>query len=142
MLVLFGANIFFIVLDRVLKGIASGLDPLYVPDSFFSFVFVKNYNIAFSIPIGGPYLNWVIIAIILLLLYQVFGFYKKDKSRDFFFLLSVIFGALSNLFDRLGSGYVIDYLNIRYFTVFNIADAMIVLGVAFFIFFANTFKLK
>lgn len=142
MLALLCANIFFIALDRVLKNIALGFDPLYASDALFSFVFVKNYNIAFSIPIGGPLLNWAILAIVLLLLYQVFEFYKKDKSREFFFLLLVIFGAISNLFDRLEFGHVIDYLSVRYFTVFNVADVMIVAGVVFFIIFSKAWRLK
>lgn len=142
MLALLGANIFFIAFDRVLKGIALGLNPLDVSDSFFSFTFVRNYNIAFSIPLAGPYLNWVIGAIIMLLLYYVIEFYREGREKEFFFLLAVIFGAISNLYDRLNYGYVVDYLSVRYFTVFNIADAMIVLGVIFFIFFTKTFKLK
>ena len=142
MLALFCANIFFIVLDRILKNIASGLDPVHVSDAFFSFAFVKNYNIAFSIPIGGPFLNLAIIAIVLLLLYQAFELYRKDKSREFFFLLLVVFGAISNLYDRLQFGYVIDYLSVRHFTVFNAADAMIVIGVLFFIVFSGERKSK
>jgi signal peptidase II len=43
-------------------------------------------------------------------------------------LLFIIFGAISNLVDRLKFGYVIDYIDIKYFTVFNLADIMIVVG--------------
>ncbi|MBU1778489.1 signal peptidase II, partial [Patescibacteria group bacterium] len=41
----------------------------------------------------------------------------------------IIFGAISNLTDRLEYGYVIDYFSLKYFTIFNLADVMIVIGV-------------
>ena len=45
----------------------------------------------------------------------------------------IILGALSNLLDRLIFGYVIDYINIFIWPVFNLADAMIVVGIIFYI---------
>jgi hypothetical protein len=42
----------------------------------------------------------------------------------------VLGGALGNLIDRIRLQYVIDYLDIRVWPVFNIADAAIVVGVA------------
>ncbi len=41
-------------------------------------------------------------------------------------------GALGNLFDRLWSGAVIDFLDFRIWPVFNLADTAIVSGVALF----------
>ena len=52
-------------------------------------------------------------------------------------LFAIIMGAASNLFDRLKYGYVIDYLDLKYFTVFNLADAMIIFGVAILLISAN-----
>ncbi len=45
-----------------------------------------------------------------------------------FCLTFIIFGAMSNLLDRLKYGCVICYLDLKYFTVFNLADIMIVGG--------------
>jgi signal peptidase II len=45
----------------------------------------------------------------------------------------IIAGAASNLADRLRWGYVVDYLDVPWFTVFNLADAMITFGVALLI---------
>lgn len=39
-------------------------------------------------------------------------------------------GAVGNLIDRLRVGYVIDFLDLRYWPVFNVADMGIVAGVA------------
>ena len=40
-------------------------------------------------------------------------------------LLLILLGALSNFFDRLAYGYVIDYFYLKNFTIFNLADASI-----------------
>ena len=39
-------------------------------------------------------------------------------------------GAASNFFDRVRYGAVIDYIDVRWFTVLNIADIMISVGAA------------
>ena len=46
-------------------------------------------------------------------------------------LFFTILGASSNFYDRLKYGFVVDYLDLKYFTVFNVADAMISLSVLF-----------
>jgi len=40
----------------------------------------------------------------------------------------VLGGALGNLIDRLIRGYVVDYLDFRFFPAFNLADASVVVG--------------
>jgi signal peptidase II len=39
-------------------------------------------------------------------------------------------GALGNLMDRLRLGYVVDFIDLRWWPVFNLADSAIVIGVA------------
>ncbi|HLW59926.1 MAG TPA: signal peptidase II [bacterium] len=40
----------------------------------------------------------------------------------------IVGGALGNIFDRLRFGYVIDYVDVHVWPVFNLADAAIVVG--------------
>jgi signal peptidase II len=42
----------------------------------------------------------------------------------------VIGGSVSNLIDRVRLGYVTDFLDLRYWPAFNLADSFIVIGVA------------
>lgn len=59
-------------------------------------------------------------------------FLIKDRNRGFVVNLAyglIIGGALSNLFDRIVYGYVIDYLDFRVWPVFNVSDACITVGV-------------
>ena len=41
----------------------------------------------------------------------------------------MIGGSLSNLLDRVRLGYVTDFLDLRYWPAFNLADSFIVIGV-------------
>ena len=44
-------------------------------------------------------------------------------------LLLILGGSLGNLIDRLRFGYVIDFIDVRVWPVFNIADSAITIGV-------------
>lgn len=123
---------FMFVLDRFFKYIIikGEIDqPLIILKDIFQLSFAKNYFIAFSLPIiSGAILNIVIIALLILLFCYFFYLLKKGEKREVYYLGFVILGAFSNLADRFRFGYVIDYFDLKYFTVFNIADIMIVGG--------------
>jgi len=59
---------------------------------------------------------------------------KKENKKTTFFLISgglILGGALSNLWDRLYLGYVVDYIDLRVWPVFNISDSCITTGAIF-----------
>jgi len=123
----------FFIADRYLKysAINLGVNSFYkIIDGIFLFNFTANYNISFSLPLGGDFLIPIIIlailAIISLILYLIIK--KKGHWLDIYLLTFILFGAISNILDRLFFGYVIDYLELKYFTVFNLADMIIVGG--------------
>lgn len=132
MIIIYTIIILFASLDRLLKFLAvkdyfSG--NMEIIGDVFKLSFAKNYNIAFSIPVGGWILNIIIAFIILWLICYFFLLISRDKYVQSVFIVSVLLGAVSNFYDRLKFGYVIDYFDLKYFTVFNLSDAMIVLGV-------------
>ena len=132
--------VFAIALDRFLKALAVGgyFDrPINIFGDIISFIFQANYNIAFSIPINGIYLNIIIILIILSLIAHLVFLFKKNNFNLCGPIVFMIVGAASNLFDRLEYGYVIDYIYLRHFTVFNLADTLILFGVVFMFFDCN-----
>lgn len=127
--------VFFIVLDRFLKLLAANnffSPPVNIVRDILKFNFAGNFNIAFSLPAGG---GWLVAAIFLVIIFVFIFFVYCWRRRDIraFYLFFIILGAASNLFDRLRFGYVIDYLDVKYFTIFNLADAMIVAGAIGFI---------
>lgn len=123
--------IFFIV-DRYLKNLALAQlveSKTALINNVLFFSFTPNYYMAFSLPFGGKLLtiliSLIIAAIFILLIYLI----KKHKSRLMITGIFMIFlGAISNIYDRLIFGYVIDYLYLTNFTVFNLADVSISAG--------------
>ncbi|MCX6795010.1 MAG: signal peptidase II [Candidatus Falkowbacteria bacterium] len=132
----FGIAIFFIA-DRGLKIFAqnNGSETYFrLLGDWFLFRFTPNPYISFSLPVSGILLNITIILIIIGLIYYIFylilnkknlSLNHSDRKITLILLTIILFGAISNIQDRLIYGYVIDYLELKYFTVFNLADIMI-----------------
>lgn len=129
----FALAIFFL-LDRYLKQLALEKINFSIWLDFFNFNFTPNYYIAFSLPISGPWLtSFIGLVIALLVIYYAIS-YNKNSISEKICLLAIILGALSNFIDRLNYGFVIDYLDLKLFTVFNLADVLITTGAAFLLY--------
>ncbi|MEA3449530.1 MAG: signal peptidase II [Patescibacteria group bacterium] len=134
--------VFLLLFDRFLKiFIWFNQDFEYqIIKEYFKISFVLNPYIAFSLPLSGSILITVIIVILILLLLAIIRLYL---ARNYYAsgLFSIIFlGASSNLYDRFKYGAVIDYFDLRYFTVFNLADSMIVVAAIVLIFTLSSKK--
>lgn len=60
-------------------------------------------------------------------------FIKKEEKKNLIFLIAcglILGGALSNLYDRIFLGFVVDYIDLRIWPVFNLSDSGISIGVA------------
>ncbi|MBT4277686.1 signal peptidase II [Candidatus Falkowbacteria bacterium] len=109
------------------------------PDTFRDFsienlleiTFTKNYGIAFNFRIPHILLFLLSTITILFLLYLLQKNYRKNNLGGVLIITVILAGAISNLIDRIYLGYVIDFINIPWFSIFNLADILIVLGVGF-----------
>lgn len=99
---------------------------------------VFNKGAAFGILRGQtPLLIYTGIIFLLVFLFTV----ANEQRKNILFLLScglIIGGALSNLADRVFLGFVVDYIDVRVWPVFNLSDSAISVG-AFFL-LLNEFK--
>lgn len=127
--------VFLIVLDRLLKVLALNgyFNYIRLAGDFFHLNLARNPYIAFSLPLTGPFLSVLVFTIIVFLAYYCLLSFKEKRFNRAFFVILIILGASSNLFDRLVYGYVIDYFDLKYFTIFNLADMMITGGVILFL---------
>ncbi len=102
--------------------------PLKALEKFFSFTHVTNRGMAFGLlPKWGDYLLYVgILVVFLLLLYN----YRLKEASPFLYLCFglQLGGALGNLVDRIRYGYVTDFLDFKFWPVFNVADSSITIG--------------
>jgi len=102
---------------------------VFILGDFLKFRVAYNYGIAFGLPVNYYLLIALYIIVLIGLVWIGTGYYAKKKYLQTVAILTVLLGAVSNLIDRLTLGKVIDYIDIKYFSVLNIADVMIVVGV-------------
>jgi len=123
-----------IVLDQIFKLWAQRtLDP--IPDPFLPglyLTYVKNTGAAFGLFFGQTTpLGWISLVVGVFILAYLATTSKSRLSTLALVALSLLAaGALGNAIDRIGRGYVIDYLDIGpgLWPVFNLADAAVVIG--------------
>lgn len=123
-----------IILDRALKLLAVNYNGFFVignKEFGASFGMVKNFGIALSINLPlmiAVMFSAFILAYLSWMLYSRRKFMPKIQVIIFELIIA---GGLSNMFDRLIYGYVVDYWSFflfKKFLAFNLADAMIMIG--------------
>jgi len=120
-----------VFLDQLSKFIAVRFLQLNTPVSliknFLYMTLVYNRGAAF-----GMLKNQLFLFILISLLVILFIFlHLKNKKHPFIFKISlslILAGSLGNLIDRLRFGYVIDFLDLRFWPVFNLADSALTIG--------------
>ena len=99
--------------------------------------YLCNRGIAFGFEVH-PILFWIIwLAIIAIVGIQIFNFkfssfnqFSINKFTNFKFLglIFILSGAFSNILDRLYAGCITDFIDLKFWPVFNLADCFIVIG--------------
>lgn len=131
-----------VILDRIIKIIAINYlaGDVVLIDGLLKLELAGNTGIAFSI--GLPMIIQMLIfpALFIIGLYLIYKYY--DVSRVSVQLISgfIAGGAIGNFIDRIYFGYVIDYISVSIFPVFNLADIVIVIGIFLLIVFYGKIK--
>lgn len=127
-----------VAIDRVTKLFFSDLlslgESIPVVRGVFHMTLVHNTGIAFGFfkDQGMVFIVIPVIAIILLV-FNIYYYRQNDEvlNRTYIIGFSLILaGAIGNLIDRVLYGYVIDFVDIQIWPVFNIADCAITVGAA------------
>ncbi len=128
---------FLIFIDLFTKFIAKNdliIQKNLVGD-FLYFRYVENIWIAFSLPITGIVLKVLTIILIWVIFWYYYTEEKKKNLKiidaSFMFVLA---WALWNGYERVFNGKVIDFIGVKYFSVFNIADIFITIWVVLYIY--------
>jgi len=124
----------FLFLDQFLKWQATHawIQPQLI-NPYLGWQLYLNPGVAFSLPLA----NWLVIVLTIpMILFIAFLFarsFSKNNLFEFAAWSTVLFGAISNLSDRIFYHHVIDYFLIAT-GIINIGDALIVAGLALFLF--------
>ena len=85
----------------------------------------------------GILTEWTLVFIILgiiVLLFLIF-FMKHVHGYGRFAFILLISGILGNLIDRIFLGYVRDFVDLKFWPVFNLADSYTTIGIAILLFY-------
>ena len=73
---------------------------------------------------------YILFALItLILFYLLVDCYRKQEWLLLWCLAFIVIGAFSNLLDRLNYGGVVDFINVPFWSIFNLADIYIMAAV-------------
>ena len=121
-----------IIVDHVTKKIVAthflpGESRIVVPHVLY-LTYVQNYHGAFGLFGTHPLLLTAAASAVLI------GFYvwyrREGAAAQVHVAFALIFGgAVGNIIDRLHFGYVHDFIDFRFWPVFNVADSAITIGV-------------
>ena len=104
--------------------------PLPALSRLFSLTYVTNTGAAFGLlkEAGVVFVFVAILVITIIVLYV--RRVPADQQLVRVALGLQLGGALGNLIDRLRLGHVVDFIDLKFWPVFNVADSAIVIGVA------------
>lgn len=110
---------------------AANLGKVVIWDDIFYLTLHHNRGIAFGITFG--YWPQIVISMLVLSVLVYTAFLQWDGKTRNAFLNQALFGiivggAIGNLSDRIRLGYVVDFIYLKPFPVFNLADMGITLG--------------
>lgn len=130
--------IFCIITDLITKNFAQTylLEKINIINDFVYLQYLTNSWIAFWIKIYTPLLKIITICLIIIIYYYYINEKKinNDKILDISFWL-IIWWAIWNAFERIFYSEVIDFIWIKYFSVFNLADSFISIWVILYLYY-------
>ena len=120
-----------LALDLTTKYLVNQSIPLHgsIPliEGWFHITNVHNTGAAFSM-LQGRLLLFQIFTGLAIVGLGIVAYTMREDKLTYYIIVATIGGALGNLYDRIAFGYVRDFLDVKFFAIFNVADIFIVLG--------------
>jgi len=129
---------FFDFLSKKLVFIYLDVNSFLPLTSFLDITHIHNFGVSFGLFSGllpAWFLSLIGIFVIFVILYMMI---KSENIIEKWALTMIIAGGISNIFDRIINGYVIDFLHLHYqemyWPAFNFADIYISIGIIIFLY--------
>ena len=131
----------FLAQEYLLPRRTSGEGPIEFLGGFVKFTYAENTGAAFSI---GSGITWLFTLVAFVVVFVIFRYARRLASLPWALALGgLLGGSLGNLIDRMFrapgpfQGFVVDFIQLPYWAIFNIADMSIVIsgiGIAILLF--------
>ena len=129
-----------IIFDQIIKYIVEKTNAhIKIIEDVFNVDYAQNTGAMYGFFKGNNHL-FAITSLLIIILLSIYVFKNKEKNNTKFLMWQfVIAGGISNVIDRFFRGYVVDFIQLRFFKIFdfgifNLSDACIVLGIICIIF--------
>ncbi|MDK8253568.1 MAG: signal peptidase II [Dialister micraerophilus] len=130
---------FIVIFDQLTKYLIQnfmqyGQTVPVIPDVF-HLTYIINCGAAFGIL---PHKDWFFLSIVFIL-FCIFVIYRKRiPIKPIYFSIGIgllLGGAFGNAIDRVRISGVVDFLDLRIWPIFNVADVAICIGVMFIVYY-------
>lgn len=118
-------------LDRFTKYLAIHFlnEPIVVIPKLLQFENYQNDSFLFYLNLPYQISTAIISAVVFMMVYLAVKEYQAGHHSEVMLFMLILVGAFSNLLDRISQGHVIDFINVPFWSVFNLSDIYIVGGV-------------
>ena len=103
----------------------------------------RNYGLLFGLLASGEH-RWLFVAIIIwVLFFFIYVLSMKEVKKNSLLMLGLFLmmtGLVGNLLDRIFYGFVVDFIPLRDWTTFNLADISIATGSAILLWYIFSSK--
>ena len=131
------------ILDQASKLIVSNLPVLPRINDSVGFEITTNTGLAFGFNDGSNVKNmFIMIFVIGIVIRFVITQIELIDTKTAVALSMVLSGGISNLFDRIFRGAVLDFIKIYKFPIFNVADILVFIGAILLVIFLVIFTRK
>ncbi len=114
--------------------------PYFLPGNFFGLRIEHNTGIAFSISVPYPLLIVFNLLFFGGIIYYLLKTLNLQRFSSLLIIALLAAGAMGNLIDRIRLGYVIDFISVGSFPVFNFADSFITVAIFLLLLFYDKIK--
>ena len=140
---LFAVALAVVALDQYTKALVRAYLPLntsWMPipwlEPLVTLTHVRNTGAAFGLfPSLGGVLRLVALAVVVAIVFL----FRRLAANSWLLRIALglqLGGATGNLIDRVARGYVTDFIDVRVWPIFNVADSAIVVGTALLAYYA------
>lgn len=122
---------FALLLDQITKNyfVSHQGSRFIVWEPLLLFGFEGNPDVVFGLPINIYLYALITAGIFGLLVYMVYQTINRKEVFQFALIVFILAGAVGNLIDRFRFGYVVDFIHVPFWSIFNLADIYIVAAV-------------
>ncbi len=121
-----------VIIDQIVKFFIELNRPkVKLIPNFFEITYAENTGAIFGLAQGTNYILMLFAIIIIFIILMYMRKNVNSYSIKYKLWQLVLAGGIGNLIDRLFRGFVVDFILLKPFGIFNFADVYIVFGVGF-----------